>query len=98
MTEKHYAHLAPNYVADTIRGSFPRLTGSTTPIVVPFGRSRTSRSKASWCMRKGQFDQNLQSAKFTMPQLPRAFSMQNRGCEQLAKWWWQRECPPIIKN
>ena len=47
MTEKHYAHLAPNYVADTIRGSFPRLTGSTTPIVVPFGRSRMSRSKAS---------------------------------------------------
>jgi integrase len=25
MTEKHYAHLAPNYVADTIRESFPRL-------------------------------------------------------------------------
>ncbi|MEJ2376813.1 MAG: tyrosine-type recombinase/integrase [Pseudolabrys sp.] len=25
MTEKHYAHLAPNYVADTIRGSFPQL-------------------------------------------------------------------------
>ena len=25
MTEKHYAHLAPNYVADTIRQSFPRL-------------------------------------------------------------------------
>ena len=25
MTEKHYAHLAPNYVADTIREGFPRL-------------------------------------------------------------------------
>jgi hypothetical protein len=25
MTEKHYAHLAPNYVADTIRETFPRL-------------------------------------------------------------------------
>lgn len=47
MTEKHYAHLAPNYVADTIRGSFPRLTGATTPTVVPFGRRRISRSKAS---------------------------------------------------
>ena len=23
MTEKHYAHLAPSYVADTIRASFP---------------------------------------------------------------------------
>jgi len=43
----NYAHLAPNYVTDTIRGSFPRLTGSTAPIVVPFGRSRMSRSKAS---------------------------------------------------
>jgi hypothetical protein len=27
MTEKHYAHLAPNYIADTIRESFPRLLG-----------------------------------------------------------------------
>jgi integrase len=35
MTEKHYAHLAPNYVADTIRGSFPRLTGATAPTVGP---------------------------------------------------------------
>jgi integrase len=24
MTEKHYAHLAPNYVADTIRSNFPK--------------------------------------------------------------------------
>jgi integrase len=31
MTEKHYAHLAPSYVADTIRAHFPRLgiTGET---------------------------------------------------------------------
>jgi integrase len=34
MTEKHYAHLAPNYVADTIRGSFPRLTREER-VVVP---------------------------------------------------------------
>jgi integrase len=26
MTERHYAHLAPNYVAEMIRGNFPRLT------------------------------------------------------------------------
>jgi hypothetical protein len=26
MTERHYAHLAPNYVAEKIRESFPRLT------------------------------------------------------------------------
>lgn len=25
MTEKYYAHLAPNYVADTIQASFPTL-------------------------------------------------------------------------
>ena len=25
MTEKHYAHLAPSYVADTIRAQFPAL-------------------------------------------------------------------------
>jgi hypothetical protein len=25
MTEKHYAHLAPSYVADTIRTHFPML-------------------------------------------------------------------------
>lgn len=32
MTEKHYAHLAPSYVADTIRAHFPTLgiTGDTT--------------------------------------------------------------------
>ncbi len=26
MTKRHYAHLAPNYVANTIRASFPRFT------------------------------------------------------------------------
>ena len=25
MTERHYAHLAPSYVADTIRANFPTL-------------------------------------------------------------------------
>ena len=36
MTERHYAHLAPSYVADTIRAHFPTLgiiqQGSVTPI------------------------------------------------------------------
>ena len=40
MTERHFAHLAPNYVADTIRASFPRLTESTPAKVVPIGRTR----------------------------------------------------------
>jgi hypothetical protein len=33
MTEEHYAHLAPNYVADTIREGFPRLTDEERVIV-----------------------------------------------------------------
>jgi hypothetical protein len=40
MTERHYAHLAPNYVADTIRASFPRLTETKARNVVPIGRAR----------------------------------------------------------
>jgi integrase len=43
MTERHYAHLAPNYVADTIRANFPRLTISE-PRVVPIGRVRKSQA------------------------------------------------------
>jgi integrase len=38
MTEKHYAHLAPNYVADTIRNGFPRLA-SEKPVVVSIKQS-----------------------------------------------------------
>jgi hypothetical protein len=38
MTERHYAHLAPNYVADTIRASFPRLTETKSPNVMRIGR------------------------------------------------------------
>jgi integrase len=44
MTERHYAHLAPNYVADTIRANFPRLTASAAT-VVPIGRARTRQRK-----------------------------------------------------
>jgi integrase len=31
VTEKHYAHLAPNYVAETLRAHFPRLSSSPEP-------------------------------------------------------------------
>ena len=31
MTERHYAHLAPNYVADTIRANFPRFRSRMKP-------------------------------------------------------------------
>ena len=35
MTEKHYAHLAPSYVADTIRTHFPVLGIGDKITVVP---------------------------------------------------------------
>ena len=34
-SEKHYAHLAPSYVAQTIRANFPRLGIITSKNVVP---------------------------------------------------------------
>jgi integrase len=38
MTEKHYAHLAPNYVAQTIRENFPILGFGNAPLVIPLSR------------------------------------------------------------
>jgi integrase len=47
MTEKHYAHLAPSYVADTIRAHFPTLgiAGDTT--VTPIQSKRAARDQSS---------------------------------------------------
>jgi integrase len=42
MTEKHYAHLAPSYVADTIRANFPALGIGTKSTVVSLRASRVS--------------------------------------------------------
>jgi hypothetical protein len=42
MTEKHYAHLAPNYVAETIRASFPVLGITEMPALVPLPDTITS--------------------------------------------------------
>ena len=42
ITEKHYAHLAPNYVADTIRQGFPRLAREER-VVVPINLERKRR-------------------------------------------------------
>jgi len=44
MTERHYAHLAPSYVTDTIRANFPRLITSAATLV-PIRRARTGQSK-----------------------------------------------------
>jgi integrase len=38
MTEKHYAHLAPSYVADTIRANFPTLGIVNDSKVTPLRR------------------------------------------------------------
>jgi integrase len=40
MTEKHYAHLAPSYVADTIRAHFPILGITDAAVVTAIGRRR----------------------------------------------------------
>jgi len=38
MTEKHYAHLAPSYIADTIRAHFPTLGIEEERAVTPMRR------------------------------------------------------------
>jgi len=42
MTKKHYAHLAPSYVADTIRAHFPTLgiAGDSTVTALESGKRR----------------------------------------------------------
>ena len=42
ITEKHYAHLAPNYVTDTIRQGFPRLAREER-VVVPINKLERKR-------------------------------------------------------
>jgi hypothetical protein len=44
MTEKHYAHLAPSYVADTIRAHFPTLGIACERTIAPIkSNKRPSR-------------------------------------------------------
>jgi integrase len=38
MTEKHYAHLAPSYVADTIRANFPEVGVASETTLAPLKR------------------------------------------------------------
>jgi len=45
MTEKHYAHLSPSYVAQTIRANFPVLNLAEESQVVPL-----RRRIATWCI------------------------------------------------
>lgn len=42
MTEKHYAHLAPSYIADTIRAHFPTLGLGVDEKIVPLKKGRRS--------------------------------------------------------
>jgi integrase len=46
MTEKHYAHLAPSYVADTIRAHFPTLGIAGKTSVVALGSKPKAKSAA----------------------------------------------------
>jgi len=43
MTEKHYAHLAPSYVAQTIRANFPKLGIGGGETVVSLRRPASAR-------------------------------------------------------
>jgi hypothetical protein len=56
MTEKHYAHLAPSYVADTIRAHFPTLgiAGETTVTAI----GRITKMKSATARRCGSADQS----------------------------------------
>ena len=47
MTEKHYAHLAPSYVADTIRAHFPTLGVADEGNIVPARASRLVANKVA---------------------------------------------------
>jgi hypothetical protein len=44
MTEKHYAHLAPSYIADTIRAHFPTL-GIAVDATVTAMKRKAARSR-----------------------------------------------------
>jgi hypothetical protein len=46
MTERHYAHLAPGYVADTIRENLPSFNGVTSGKVSYLSQKRAERAKA----------------------------------------------------
>jgi integrase len=47
MTEKHYAHLAPSYVADTIRAHFPTLGITDDTAVTPIRPKISGRPRSS---------------------------------------------------
>ena len=49
MVEKHYGHLSPGYVADTIRASFPNLGITETVNLVPlrFAEQISKRSRGA---------------------------------------------------
>ena len=47
MTEKHYAHLAPSYVAQTIRANFPKLDLSGETEIIPLRSAGARKSVAS---------------------------------------------------
>lgn len=54
MTEKHYAHLAPSYVADTIRAHFPRLgIADDTTVTVVKSKNHQAGASSKGSKRRG---------------------------------------------
>jgi integrase len=51
MTEKHYAHLAPSYVAETIRAHFPKLGLAEVLNVVPLRVARQAENRSPLSLR-----------------------------------------------
>jgi integrase len=47
MVEKHYGHLAPTYVADTVRAAFDRIGLVQADSVAPFAPAKVRASSAA---------------------------------------------------
>jgi len=54
ITSRHYAHLSPSYVAETIRASFPKLGINAPPKVEPIKASAKSRSQEGRDLKPGK--------------------------------------------
>jgi integrase-like protein len=53
MTEKHYAHLAPSYVAQTIRANFPRLGLSDRVQIIPLPKPAAAKMQGLIARQSG---------------------------------------------
>jgi hypothetical protein len=91
MTEKHYAHLAPHYIADTIRANFPRLGIADAPsVVVPLRHRQQVGIAAAWIIKASHSSLGLnresswQPAALVRP--GHSFSHANIAKQQTPRW------------